>query len=115
MNDHNFLLQDIEYEGLDSIPVTRLVSSEFLISSADESDNTKTSETEIIFALGFIATLVMSSFFLLYRCLETTPDNLNTNKSKLSTAYIEDTTNRDWGKKNELQYGWQTSKRLNKD
>ena len=112
MNDRNFLLQDTEYEGLDSIPVTRIVSSKFLTSLVDENDetDTKTSETEIIFALGFIITLVMSSFFLLYLCLKATPANLNTKKSKLSTAFID----RGWDEKNELQYGFQASKHLDR-
>lgn len=112
MNDRNFILQDTEYERLERISTTMLVSS-VLISPAEASEDTdtKASETEIIFALGFIVTLVISSFFLLYRCLDSTPANLNTNKSKLSTAFI----NRGWGEKDELQYGWQTSNRFNKD
>ena len=78
--------------------------AECLAAPADRKKNTHTqsSEKEIIFALGFICTLVVLSVFQLYRSVEVTPANPKiANLRELSASNTEKIIKRSSRKENE--------------
>ena len=80
MNEKNDLFAELnftQYYQLNTVPATALLmEAEFFAQtnkSTIETHNTTTLEKKIIFALGFITTLLLSSGILLHRCLNVTP------------------------------------------
>lgn len=95
-----------QHEQLLGIPETMfLIEREFFGNSDDTITNSRASETAIIFALGFIATLLLSGGILLHRSLNVTSANLGkaeSNKASILAPKRSFTATRN-GKLNQSQ------------
>lgn len=86
-------LESTQHERLLSTPETMfLIETEFFKNSDDTMATSRASETGIIFALGFIATLLFSGGILLHRSLNVTPANLEKAESERTSVFTPKTS-----------------------